>query len=242
MPRTQAALQSPDKYKSTFLNDIGVEIIKYYATARTYTGFGRFASYKDEHGEWLIGYGSKRLGRQYVGAFTRGTQKEIDEQLVRDLEVFAPIVQSYVIMPLNETKKAAVLSYAHSIGLAQFKECKLLELINTRASKTKIIKEWSPYINRKDLHPERLRDRRRTELNTFLAPDQTVPLFIEHKCCLSRCLLNIGETYMGTPNQIKAIEYFERKVAAWDPDGEVVRRFFRYWNEPQGGTGSPRNV
>ena len=65
MPRTQAALQSPDKYKSTFLNDIGVEIIKYYATARTYTGFGRFASYKDEHGEWLIGYGSK-IGRAHV--------------------------------------------------------------------------------------------------------------------------------------------------------------------------------
>jgi hypothetical protein len=54
--------------------------------------------------------------------------------------------------------------------------------------------------------------------------------------------LNIADNYKGTPNQIKAIEYLERKVQEWDPTEEVVRRFFRYWNQDQGGLGSPKNI
>jgi hypothetical protein len=69
-----------------------------------------------------------------------------------------------------------------------------------------------------------------------------MPLFIEHKCPLKYCLLNIADNYKGTPNQIKAIEYLERKVQDWDPTEEVVRRFFRYWNQDQGGLGSPKNL
>lgn len=242
MPRTPETSPSPDKYKAAFLSDTAVELIEFYTQPRTQLGFDRFAGYKDEYGEWLIGYGSRKLGKSNVWCFTRASRKEIHDQLIRDLEVFAKLVEHYVVMPLNEKKRAAVLSYAHSIGLAAFKECRLLELINSRASKTRIIKEWSPYINRKDLHPEHLRNRRRAELNTFLAPDKTVPLFVEHKCPLKFCLLNIGETYVGTPNQVKAIEYFEKKVAAWDQDGEVMRRFWRYWSQPQGQTGSPKNI
>ena len=49
---------------------------------------------------------------------------------------------------LNKNKRAALLSFAHSIGIQSFKTCRLLELINNYASKLKIIKEWSPYINR----------------------------------------------------------------------------------------------
>lgn len=242
MPRTTEASSSRKNYKSSFLNDTAIEIIKRYTPARTYSGFSRFSSYKDEHGEWLIGYGSKKLGKSYVGAFTRGSTAQIEAQLVADLEEFAEQVRQLIIMPLNEKKKAAVLSYAHSIGIVQFKDCRILHLINRRSNKNEIIRAWSPYINKNDLYPEKLRDRRRTELNTFLAPDEKVPLFIEHKCPLKYCLLNIGESYMGTPNQIKAIEYLEKKINDWDANGEVIRRFFRYWNEQQGGTGSPRNI
>lgn len=242
MPRTREASSSPKSYKSSFLSDTAVELIQRYTPARTYSGFGRFSSYKDEHGEWLIGYGSKKLGKTYVGAFTKGTVEQIESQLVNDLEEFAEYIRQLIIMPLNEKKKAAVLSYAHSVGAVNFKECKLLRLINRRASKNEIIREWSPYINKNDFFPEKLRDRRRTELNTYLAPDKEVPLFIEHKCPLKFCLLNIGESYSGTPNQVKAIEYFEKKVRDWDPSGEVVRRFFRYWDAPQGGTGSLKNL
>jgi len=144
-------------------------------------------------------------------------------------------------MPLNEKKKAAVLSYAHSVGLPAFKESVLLSLINSRASRKEIIREWSPYINRKDFYSELTRERRRVELNTYLAADKEVPLFIKHNCQLKQCLLNVADNYKGTPNQIKAIEYLERKLLEWDPSQEVVRRFFRYWNQEQGGLGSPRN-
>jgi hypothetical protein len=175
--------------------------------------------------------------------FTRATEKEINEQLIRDLEEFANKVQHYVVMPTAPKKRAALLSYAYSVGLVNFKECQLLKLINKRASKNSIIKEWSPFINTayRGANPF-LKERRRVELNTYLAPDDQVPLFTEHKCVLKHCLLNIGESYMGTPNQIKAIEYLERKVLEWDPTGETVRRFFRYWNQEQGGLGSPKNL
>jgi hypothetical protein len=146
-------------------------------------------------------------------------------------------------MPTNLKKRAAILSYAHSVGLAIFKESPLLELINARASKNAIIREWSPLINPIYRHASPLlKDRRRVELNTYLAPDAQVPLFTEHKCVLKNCLLNIGESYSGTPNQIKAIEYLERKIVEWDPTGETIRRFFRYWSQEQGGLGSTRNL
>lgn len=242
-PHTRAASKSHKEFESPFLNETAIKLIQHYTPARTHCGFDRFAAYKTEHGEWCIGYGSKRIGKRWVGAFTRATLKEIEEQLVRDLEEFAPKVAHYVAMPTNPKKRAAILSYAHSIGLASFKESALLELINSRASRNAIIKEWSPFINPQYRRANPfLKERRRVELNIFLAPDDQVPLFIEHKCPLKHCLLNIGETYMGTPNQIKAIEYFERKVAEWDPTGETVRRFFRYWNQEQGGLGSPKNL
>ena len=240
---TPVALSSPKKYNNPFLNDTAVKLIKLYTPARTNCGFGRFAAYKTEHGEWRIGYGSKRLGKSWVGMFTRATEKEINEQLIKDLEEFADKVQHHVIMPTAPKKRAALLSYAHSIGLAAFKESRLLQLVNERASKKALIKEWSPFINAAYRHATPfLKERRRVELNTYLASDSQVPVFTEHRCILKHCLLDIGESYMGTPNQIKAIEYLERKVLEWGPTGETIRRFFRYWNQEQGGLGSPRTL
>jgi GH24 family phage-related lysozyme (muramidase) len=241
MPPTQEASPQPKAEANPFFSLVAVELIKKHGPARTYVGFDRFSSYETETGEWLIGYGSKQLFGKNINMFTRGTVLEIEEQLALDLKELAPLVKEYVIMPLNPKKRAAVLSYAHSIGLNSFKNCRLLELINARASKTEIISEWSPYINQKDYYPEKLRNRRRAELNTYVAPDDEVPLLSPHKCPLKHCLLNIGESYTGTPNQIKAIEYFEKKVADWDTTGEVVRRFFRLWNQEQGGLGSTKN-
>jgi len=236
--RTTEASQCLDQYYSPFLNDVGVQLIKRFTAPRTHTGFGRFASYKSASGEWLIGYGSKKLGKSYVGAFTRGEEKQILKQLVVDLEAFADKVNHYVQVNLTANKKGAVLSYAHSVGLIQFKESRLLELINGRASRAEIIREWSPFINKKDLYPEILRNRRRAELNAYISPDKDVPLMMKHRCKMNQCLLNIGESFNGAPNQIRAIEYLEKKILEWDPSGETIRRFFRYWNEKPGGVGS----
>jgi len=242
MPLTQEASPQLKAEVNPFFSTLAVELVKNHGPARTYVGFDRFASYETNTGEWLIGFGSKQIFGKNINMFTRGTILEIEEQLVLDLQELALLVKEYVIMPLNPKKRAAVLSYAHSIGLSSFKDCRLLELINTRASRSEIIREWSPYINQKDYYPEKLRNRRRAELNTYVAPDDEVPLLSVHKCPLKHCLLNIGESYNGTPNQVKAIEYFEKKVAEWDTSGEVVRRFFRLWNQEQGGLGSAKNT
>jgi len=239
---TQELSSSRKEPKSSFLNDIGVELVKRYSPARTKIGFDRYASYQTEMGDWRIGYDSSTLHGKALNFCARATEEEVEKQLLADLVPFAALVEHYVQMPLNAKKKGAVLSYAHSVGIPTFKECNLLQLINKRASKKEIIKEWSPYINRKDYYPEHLRERRRVELNTYLAADLEVPLLCKHTCTLNQCLLNIADTYQGTPKQVKAIEYLEKKISDWDTTGEVMRRFFRLWSEEQGGLGSPKNL
>lgn len=224
-----------------FLTQKGIQIIKSYTTPRTYIGLGRYAAYKD-YGEdiWRIGYGSKKLNKRWVGAHDKADEKEINLQLVEDLKEFSVDVARYVHVNLNDNRKAAILSFAHSLGISSFKECRLLNLINSLASKTEIIREWSPYINTLwRSGGERFIERRRTELNTYLAADLQIPTYVEHKCKAKQCLLNLPETYTGAPNQIRAIEYLEKKLNEWDPSGEVQRRFFRYWSEKPSGLGSP---
>lgn len=225
----------------SFLTERGCEIIKKYTTPRTYLGMGRYASYK-EYGEdiWRIGYGSKKLGKRWIGANEKASQKEVDEQLLEDLKEFSSLVAQYVLVPLNGSKKSAILSFAHSIGIASFKTCRLLDLINSMASKREIIREWSPYINTIwRSGGEALINRRRVELDTYFSADAEIPTLYPHKCEAKVCLLNIPETYSGLPGQIKAIEYLERKLNAWDPSGEALRRFWRYWEEKPTGLSSP---
>lgn len=231
-----------DRSSYPFLTEKGIQIIKRYSTPRTYIGMGRYSSYK-EYGEdfWRIGYGSKRLGKRTVGGFDKANQEQIDKQLTEDLKEFSLIVAQYVFVSLNDNKKAALLSFAHSVGIASFKECRLLNLINSCAPKSAIIKEWSPFINAIwQSGGESFVNRRRVELNTYLSPDDQVSTFVKHKCSLKHCLLNLPETWNGSPTQIKAIEYLEKKILSWDPSGETIRRFFRYWSETPGSPGSLR--
>ena len=207
-------------------------------------GFGRYAAYKD-HGEfiWRIGYGSKEFKENVICPFTRATDKEILEQLQLDLETLSYKIARLIHWPLKDKQKAAVLSYAHSVGFPTFKNCELLEIINQGARKQEIIKTWSPYINKEWLNfGQWVVDRRRSELNLFLAPDKEIPTLVKHNCNMNRCLLNLPATYNGNPNQIKAINYLEKKLLEFDPSGEVVRRFFRYWDQPPGNLGSPKNL
>ena len=48
-----------------------------------------------------------------------------------------------------------------------------------------------------------------------------------------------GQTISTPHMHAKAIEYLERKFNQWDPSGEVLRRFYRYWSEKPKGLGSP---
>lgn len=211
-----------------------------YTPCRIHVGFEEYTSYKanKEDGPWLIGYGSKKIGRQTVTPFTKVRRHEIDAQLKKDLEVFSEYVADLIYMPLNEKKRGAVLSYAESVGLSYFKECKLLELINSNASRKEIIKEWSPFMRRNYQSDPTLRDRRRSELDLYLQSDVEVPLLIEHKCIASQCLLNIAENYKGTVEQVRAIEYLEKELWHLDPGSKIISEFFKLWNAPPRATGS----
>ena len=228
----------------SFANEYALKLVSTYAPARTHMGFGRYAAYKD-YGEfiWRIGYGSKEFKQNVICPFTRATEKEILEQLQLDLETLSYKIARLIHWPLKDKQKAAILSYAHDIGFPMFKISQLLTIINRGAKKNEIIKVWSPYINKEWLKfGAATVNRRRSELNLFLAPDKEIPTLVKHSCNLNQCLLNLPVTYNGNPNQIKAINYLEKKLIELDPSGEIVRRFFRYWNQPSGNLGSPKNL
>ena len=229
-----------DKLKYPFFTEKSTELIKRSTVPRTSLGMGRYASYKD-YGEsiWRIGYGSKKISGRYLLSTDKATEEEIEKQFIEDLKEFSNLVKEYVFVPLSSNRKAALLSFAHSIGIQSFKTCRLLALINSHSSKNALIKEWSPYINRIwQSGGDLMVTKRRMELDTYLSPSKEIPTFTPHRCRVKKCLLNLPETYTGAPNQLKAIEYLEKKFLEWDPSGEVLRRFFRYWSQKPTGLGS----
>lgn len=211
-----------------------------YTPCRVHTGFEEYTSYRPNKHEqlWLIGYGSLRLKGKGINAYTLASREDIDIQLKEDLQIFARYVDKLICMPLNEKKKAAVLSYAQSIGILQFKECELLGLINRGAKRSDIIREWSPFIKKNYFSNPGLVTRRRAELDVFLQPDKDVPLLVEHKCKLPSCLLNLTTTFNGSPQQVKAIEYLEKELLKADPGGKIIDKFFTMWRERPVCTGS----
>ena len=224
----------------SFFTELGFELVRRYTPCRIYTGFEEYTSYRlhKEESLFAIGYGSLRLKGKGITPFTVATKDVIDEQLREDLQVFARYVNNLVYMPLNEKKKAAVLSYAHSIGIVQFKNCKLLELINSNARRSEIVREWSPFLKKNYFSNPGLVTRRRAELDVFLDVDKEVPLLVQHNCKLETCLLNIATSFNGSPQQVKAIEYLEKELLKHDPTGKVLDKFFTLWREKPVCTGS----
>ena len=228
-------------HRYSLFTEKGYKLTKKYTIPRTYLGMGKYAAYKD-FGEdlWKIGYGSEVINEHYLNANDRASQEEIDKQFYIDLKNFSKKAENYIFVNLNKNKRAAILSFAHSIGLTSFKSCRLLELINSYGTKNKIIKEWSPYINRIWMSGgDLMASRRRSELDMYFAADKEIPTFYRHTCHAEVCLLNIAETYNGSATQVKGIEYLEKKLKELDPSGEILRKFFRYWNSTPSGLGSP---
>ena len=228
-------------HRYSLFTEKGYKLTKKYTIPRTYLGMGKYAAYKD-FGEdlWKIGYGSEVINEHYLNANDRASQEEIDKQFYIDLKNFSKKAENYIFFNLNKNKRAAILSFAHSIGLTSFKSCRLLELINSYGTKNKIIKEWSPYINRIWMSGgDLMASRRRSELDMYFAADKEIPTFYRHTCHAEVCLLNIAETYNGSATQVKGIEYLEKKLKELDPSGEILRKFFRYWNSTPSGLGSP---
>ena len=51
----------------------------------------------------------------------KATQEEIDKQFFLDLKEFSEKLKDYVYVNLNINRRAALLSFAHSIGIQSFK-------------------------------------------------------------------------------------------------------------------------
>ena len=228
-------------HKYSLFTEKGFQLTKRYTIPKTYLGLDRYAAYKNfGESNWKIGYGSEIINDHTLSATDKASQEEIDKQFYKDLKIFSKEAEKYIFVNLNKNKRAALLSFAHSIGLCSFKSCRLLDLINSYASKNKIIKEWSPYINHIWMSGgDLMTSRRRTELDMYFAPDKEIPTLYPHKCHTEICLLNIAETFNHSPTQIKAIEFLEKKFKEFDPSGEVLRRFCHYWSKPPSGLGSP---
>ena len=109
-------------HKYTLFTEKGYQLTKKYTVPRTYLGMGRYAAYKD-FGEsaWKIGYGSETIDDHYLNAEDKASQEEIDKQFCEDLKIFSNEVQKYIFVSLNTNKKAALLSFAHSVGICSFK-------------------------------------------------------------------------------------------------------------------------
>ena len=85
-------------------------------------------------------YGSTEIRDKVISGRTKATREEIDDQLQRDLEKLSYKISRLIFWPLNAKKKAAILSYAFSIGFPAFKECELLDIINRGIKRKEIIK------------------------------------------------------------------------------------------------------
>ena len=224
----------------SFFTELSYQLVQRYTPCRVHTGFEEYTSYRiyREESLFAIGYGSTRLKGKGITPYTTVSREVVNEQLEEDLKVFSRYVDNLIYMPLNEKKRAAVLSYAHSIGILQFKDCKLLELINSNAKRSAIIQEWSPFLRKNYLSNPGLIARRRAELDVFLDVDEVVPLLVEHNCKTNPCLLNIATTFNGSPQQVKAIEYLEKELLKYDPSGKIIEKFFNLWREKPTCTGS----
>ena len=93
---------------------------------------GRYAAYKDfGESSWKIGYGSESIDDHYLDANDKASQEDIDKQFYQDLKGFSKEAEKYIFVNLNKNKRAALLSFAHSIVICSFKSCRLLDLINS---------------------------------------------------------------------------------------------------------------
>ena len=79
---------------------------------------GKYAAYKNfGESDWKIGYGSETINDHTLSASDKASQEEIDKQFYEDLQFFSKQAEKYVFVNLNKNKRAALLSFAHSVGL-----------------------------------------------------------------------------------------------------------------------------
>lgn len=92
----------------------------------------RYQPYQDVVGVWTVCYGHTgkdiMLGKTY-------TKAECQVLLDKDLNAVARLINAYIKVPLPETTRGALYSFAYNVGAGNFKSSTLLRKINRGDSK-----------------------------------------------------------------------------------------------------------
>ena len=86
----------------------------------------RTAAYLDPVGIPTICYGSTRG----VEISDEMTKKQCDDLLQTELLHYLEMVDAYVTVPLPDTRRAALTSFAYNVGIGNFERSTLLRLLN----------------------------------------------------------------------------------------------------------------
>lgn len=90
----------------------------------------RLTSYKCPAGVWTIGYGSTTFEGHKVTEGMTITEKQAEQQLIRDLQPACRAIDAYVTAPLNNNQYCALVSFVYNIGSGNFKTSTLVKKLN----------------------------------------------------------------------------------------------------------------
>ena len=145
----------------------GVDLIKLYE------GF-RDRPERLESDAWLIGYGQVRDGEEPA----RINRSEASNQLRwTDLPKWEALVQSTVLVPLNQNEFDALVSFAFNLGEDVFKSSDVLSLLNAgqKLQAAAAFEQWTQAeLNGRTQTVDALVRRRAAEKALFLAPEGQV--------------------------------------------------------------------
>lgn len=145
----------------------GVDLIKLYE------GF-RDRPEQLESGSWLVGYGQVRDGE----APSRINRSEASNQLRwNDLPKWEDVIQSTVLVPLNQNEFDALVSFAFNLGEDEFKQSDVLSFLNAgqKLKAAAAFEQWTEAkLHGRTQTVDALVRRRAAEKALFLAPEGQV--------------------------------------------------------------------
>lgn len=90
----------------------------------------RSTAYRDEGGNWTIGYGHLIKPRDSVTMVSEITREQAEELLRQDLAEAEKAVNRYVDVPLTQGQYDALVSFVFNVGAGAFAESTLLQRLN----------------------------------------------------------------------------------------------------------------
>jgi lysozyme len=112
------------------LSPAGANLIKAFESCLRPVGGGRYTAYKDPVGVLTIGWGhTNHHGRQFRYGDV-WTQKECDDEFLKDMARFEKAVKQRVKVPLRQSTFDALVSFSFNVGEGNLGKSTLLKLVN----------------------------------------------------------------------------------------------------------------